>query len=87
MNAPAVRPSISPLHLWFRCKVGTARICFIALIAPCGRRCVPDARQQGLAIMAAAMDPQAADAPARLQSFVVAGTKPISVLSRWMAIR
>ncbi len=47
----------------------------------------PDARQQGLAIMAAAMDPQAADAPARLQSFVVAGTKPISVLSRWMAIR
>lgn len=75
MNAPSVRPtdlpepSLTPIQGW-HCTHTFYRLNRAVL-----QGMWPDARRRGLEQFIAALDPQATNAPSRLQSFIVSGHK------------
>ncbi|MCC6507468.1 MAG: heme-dependent peroxidase [Pirellulaceae bacterium] len=75
MNAPSVRPSELPAPSLVPVQGWHCTHTFYRIHRGVWQTLGAEARAQGLAAMAAALDPQASGAPSRLQSFVVSGHK------------
>lgn len=75
MNAPSVRPSELPAPSLVPVQGWHCTHMFYRIHRAAWASLSPDQREQGLATMAATLDPKGPNAPARLQSFVISGHK------------